>query len=145
VILVVHELVTTLKQEISLLDKDLLIHAIRPHIYRHNFPTGSLNLEVWDSNQRTIAVSSSVAIASIGTENYFHGYIEFPFVEPLKALSTYWVALKASGGYTFSESAYIGWCNDYDLRKVDADYTPNDGVNGALDMEFWVKKRAIRR
>lgn len=144
-ILVVHELVTVLKQEINLLDKDLLVHAIRPHIYRHNSPTGSLHLEIWDENEKTIAQSSSVAIASIGTAAYFHGYVEFPFVEPLKAGSTYWVALKATGGYSFSESAYIGWCNDYDLRKVDADYTPNEGVSAALDMEFWVKKRTFRR
>jgi hypothetical protein len=116
------------------------IYAIRPHIYKHGSPAGSLVLDVLDANGKLIKSSSAVTISSISTANYFHGYVKFDISLPVTSGKTYQIKLRGTG-YTFSASAYIGWCNDFDLRKYTADYSPNTGIDAALDMEIWSGRR----
>lgn len=142
--LVVHELKTILFQEIRVEQKPLQLNAIRPHLYRHLNPAGTLYLELRDEFHNVIETSASLAISAIPSGNYFHGYIRFLMSTNLRANTVYNVVLKSTG-YTFSESAFIGWCNDYDLRKSEATYPGNTGVGAALDMEFWTTDHVVRR
>lgn len=147
--LVIHELRTYVEQEYTIAaDEHIDAVSMRPHLIRFDFPVGTARLQVRDSNKKLIAQSNAVAISDMDLdeplgENYFHGYIRFDINAPLKAGETYWIRLVATG-YTFSESAYLGWCNDFDLRKVPALYTPNDGWSAALDLEIWGRKRSVR-
>jgi hypothetical protein len=143
--LITSELVTTLYQQITIGNFPIQLVAIRPHLLRWLHPTGSLAVQIQDASGQVIATSPAVAISAIGSDNYWHGYQRFDLSTHLKALATYRIALIPSGGYSFSESAYIGWCNDFDLRKVAATYSPNVGINGALDMEIWESRQPIRR
>jgi hypothetical protein len=47
-------------------------------------------------------------------------------------------SLKLVGtGYSFSEPAYVGWCNGYDLGKYDSTTVPADIYQSPLDLEIW--------
>lgn len=136
----VHELVTVLSQEIMTPDRYVHLEAVRPHIYKHLGPSGSFKIQVLDADSNLVAESSTLTAADISASNYFHGYVKFPVKCTLSPSSSYFIQLAATG-YTFSGSAFIGWCNDFDLRKYDAS---GDGVYAPLDMEIWEYKTKLR-
>lgn len=139
--LIIAELTSSLTQKITVGSDPLDLYAIRPHLYKHQVPTGNLFLEVQDDSGKFIKASETIAISALPNDQaYFHGYVRFQISVPLKAATTYSIALKSSGGYAFLESAYIGWCNDYDLRKVSAGFMPNTGFSAPLDLELWAYK-----
>ena len=134
--LVVHELqVLGVKQLVTATKNDSIV-AVRPHLLKFGSPAGSLKLQLLDANSKIISESVSITIASISSQAYFHGYVTFDFAFNVMAGQNYYIKLLGVG-YTFSEGDYIGWCNDYDLRKYDATYIKNNGFYAALDVEFW--------
>lgn len=135
--LIVHELITTLSQDITIGLNHLLCYGIRPHLLKFGNPTGTLTLQLQDAFGKKIQDFETLNISSIPAGNYYHGYIRFQNNVPLKADETYTIALIPGGGYSFSESAYIGWCKDYDLRKAPTAWTPSVGCNAGLDLELW--------
>jgi hypothetical protein len=137
--LIVHELEASgLVQELTA-TKTTNIYAVRPHIYRHNFPTGSLKMQILDTSDNLIGESAEVTIASIGSADFFHGYVRFLFSCGVTKDTSYKFKLVSTGGYSFNESAYIGWCNGYDLGKYDTTYTTSI-INTPLDLEVWERK-----
>lgn len=151
--LIVYELITTVYQEILVGSHDIQLAACRPHLLRFGNPAGSLQMKILDVNGNYIASSDSVAISAIGSydssgslvaSNYWHGYIRFLLTTQLKKATKYRLQLLSSG-YTFSESAYIGWCNDFDLRKVQPTFSPSSGTAAPLDLELWENVDSWRR
>lgn len=136
--LVVHELITTLSQQVTA-TKNFNLSNIRPHIYKHGSPSGSLQILIEDINNKLVASSNIIAISSLSTLAYAHKYYKFDVITPIKLGGIYKITLKGIS-YTFSESAYIGWCLDYDLRKYTATYSPNAGIKSAFDFEGWEEK-----
>lgn len=139
------------EQEITSPDSHSMLSAVRPHLYRHNFPLGSLKIALLDSNKVFLQHSNSVNIADIDIDDgplgraFFHGYVRFDIDYPLVANTNYWLRLDSTG-YSFSESAYIGWVkDDPDHRKYDALYSPNLGMNAPLDVEIWARSRKVRQ
>lgn len=142
-ILQVHELQTELKQKIRA-TANVDTYAVRLHLYRHNLPAGSLFVELRNANNRLIKTSNVITIASIPqTQAYFHGYIRFLISHPLKRDSEYYFALKSTG-YAYSGTDFIGWCNDFDLRRVRSNYAPNAGINAPLGLELWANETITR-
>lgn len=140
--LVVEELLTYLEQKITTPDRPVQLRYLRPHLLKYLNPAGSLTVQLRDAtNSVVLATSDSVTIQSLhdATGPYFHGYVRFSLNAGLLPLTNYWLRLVPSG-YSFSEAAYIAWCKDFDLRKFDADYSPNLGVNSAFDFEPWELK-----
>lgn len=137
--LLVHELQDEVYQTITP-SRNEIVEAIRPHLYKHNFPSGSVVVEVHDNIGCLIAQSDSINIADISDANFYHGYIRFYIKAYLKAGTTYRVVIKAQGGYTFSESAYLGVCNSFDFATYPASYEPSLGVNSPLDIQVWTRK-----
>lgn len=133
---------TQLRQQIRPLI-DLQVEAFRPHLYVEDNPAGSLFMEVQDLNGKTIAASNTVAISSITSATYFHGYVKFDISIGLRKDVSYNIALKPSG-YTYSASTFVGWCNDFDLRKVDTTVPSPIGVSSPLDMEIWTEQQIKR-
>lgn len=143
--LIVDELSTTLDQEF-VATRNQVIKYIRPHLYIHNNPSGSLKLSVYDGGMALIQSSNTMSIADIKldaniTQDYFHGYIRFDFdgfgvVEGDEIT----IRLTASGGYTFSEGNYVGICRDFDLRKYDPTFSPSDGIYSVADYELFESK-----
>lgn len=112
----------------------ITVNALRPHLYISGPPAGSLYMEILNSSSTVIATSETVAISSITSSLFFHGYVRFYIDAILAADTEYSFALRSSGGYTFQESAFVGWCSDYDLRK----YTLGSGLSAnPMDLEIW--------
>lgn len=135
--LVVHELVSSLYQEMTT-TKAVMIAAIRPKLYIHGSPAGSIVIHIRGPLGNLIAESDFVSIASLKTAAYAHKYYRFDVSAFLQAGKTFRVYL-ASTGYTFNESAYVGWCNDFDLRKYDPAYEVATPFNSPLDLEVWTR------
>ncbi len=138
--LIIHELQASgLVQQLTA-TRNVNVVALRPHIYRHNFATGSLSMQVLTTGDVLIAESESVDIADIGTLGYFHGYVRFFIDVGLQKDETYKFKLVGAGGYSFDEAAYIGWANSYDQRKYDLGYVPSSDMSEPLDIEIWERK-----
>ncbi len=137
--LLVDELETSLYQEIQTKHQHMMIGAIRPHLLIFNktgLGAGTLKMQIQDTRGRVIATSETLNIASLSTLDYAHKYYRFYIDAGLRANTTYRIALVAGGGYSFSESAYVGWCNGWEFRQ-NANYSPSDGVNAPKDFELW--------
>lgn len=137
--LVVHELETSgqVRQLITVGSKPKMVYAVRALLFRYLAPAGNLYVEIQDENGKKIATSATVSAATIGTGNYWTGYQRFLVTVALKANTSYYVSLKASG-YTFSELAYIGWCNSWEIKNVfESDYDGAVGMAAPLGVQLW--------
>lgn len=117
--------------------KDMFVIALRPHLYIHGAPTGTVKVQVQDENGRVVAESSTQTITDLKTLAYAHKYALFYINANLVEDSFYRLAVVCGGGYSFSESAYVAVCLDWDNPKTEATYSPSAGFNGALDFEIW--------
>lgn len=135
--LLVHELKTELVQN-SRGDKHNILEAIRLHLYKHNSPSGNLFVEVRDLNNQLVSRSEILPISSISEAPFFHGQVRFYVNAYLIAGNEYRIALCASE-YTFNESAYIGWCADFDFKT----YPRQTEIlmDSPLDYEIWERRQ----
>lgn len=138
--LIVYEMKPQVYQALTA-TKDTLVKAVRPHIYRHLSPSGSIKVQIKSSDGATLlGESEAVAISSIESgSNYFHGYVTLSFNASvwLTAGTTYRIYIVGTGGYSFNESAYVGVCTDFDLRKYTAAYSYTTDYQAPLDIEMW--------
>ncbi len=144
--LIVHELVTTLYQEITVGAFPIMVEAIRPHLLVFNkagLGAGTLTVRILDANGKRVAVSETLNIADLTTLAYAHKYYRFYINAGLRAGATYRVALVAGGGYTFSEAAYIAWCNGWEHRRNSSSYNFGE-ADAPLDFEIWERKEFRR-
>ncbi len=111
--------------------------AIRPHLYVRNIPAGTIKVQVCTEDGTLIVESSAVNFSTITSSNEYHGYVTFYVSAYLKKDVTYKIYVVCGGGYTFSESAYCGVCNDYDLRKYPVESEIVHPMLAPLDFEFW--------
>lgn len=132
----VHELSTELSQDFTAAD-DIDVAYIRPHLLKYGSPTGTLKLEIRGANGDVIYSGATIDISTISAENYFHGFVRFAVNQSFRSGDTFKVVLVAGGGYSFSELAYIGWCNGFDLAVNEASYSNPNGKYAALNAEFW--------
>ena len=117
--------------------ENLNIVSIRPHLYIEDTPAGSLFLQVLDLNKRLIKQSNTVAISSITTATYFHGFVKFDLNLGLQKDQSYYLALKSSG-YTYGASSFVGWCNSFDSARRTENFEVA-GVTAAYELEIWTK------
>lgn len=141
-ILMAHELRTVLQQTITP-SRNLNVEAIRPHLLKYASPAGSLKINIRDANGYLIKSSNTLAISAISAVAYFHGVVQFDVDVALKSGVTYIIEL-ASTGYTYGDSAFIGWCNDFDLRCNDVAFDDDSSISAALRMEIWERKYVSR-
>ena len=143
--LAVEELKTTLTQDILIGVSNLNVEAIRPRLYKHNTATGSVTIEVRDTNGETIKASNTIAISALSAAAFFHGFIQFDINIGLKAETTYQIALVPSGGYSFGESAYVGWVLDHEDPQVGIGYSaPNNGFSSPRSLQLWTRDKLER-
>lgn len=117
------------------------IKYIRLHLMGYNSPSGDLRLRVLKDATSRGSVTQSVSDietqvdADLGTAHAFwHGFVRFEFDSVLVFNESDVIELELTGvnGYTFSESAYIGW------RKEHEDYTNElaDEDSGTFEKPF---------
>lgn len=134
--LIVHEITTSVSQNLTP-EKNTQVTVVRPHLYIHNKPTGTLKVAISQADGTLLGESSEIDIQDMTTLSYFHGYIRFNVSAHLKRDVEYKFSIVASGGYSFSESGYVGVCNDYDLRKYETDQTVEHPLFAPKDLEIW--------
>jgi hypothetical protein len=118
-------------------DKDMFVVALRPHLYIHGSPTGTIKVQVQDAGGKVVAESASQTITDLKTLAYAHKYALFYINANLVEDSFYRLAVVCGGGYAFSEAAYVGVCLDWDNPKTETTYSPGSGYSAALDFEIW--------
>lgn len=121
------------------------VKHLRPHIYKHLAPSGSFYMAITDVFQNVIAASNSLTATQINSANYFHGYVRFDIDAYLPKtvegnFYTYYYLSLRSTGYTYSDSAFIGWCYDYDRAQFDLEYTPVGDLDMPFGCEIWESK-----
>lgn len=141
-ILILHELKTTLDHAMNRNFRVGQLTHFKPHLIRYASPAGSVKVQLLEDDQ-VVAESASRAIAGIGEGTYWHGYVVFQLSAHLKA-NTRYVFRLAAADYEFSESAYLGWCNAFDLSKYRAGVDLSVGVNAPLDVETYSWQRQIK-
>lgn len=143
--LIVEELVTSISQSITVGSGNIATKYLRPYLYKHGTPAGSLYIEIQDENGEKIGVSETITIASItsASNTYFHGWVRFETTIPLKSTETYNVVLKSTG-YTYSASAFVGWCLGWDNAVADADYSPSGDIQKALNLQIFGTKEIVK-
>ena len=134
--LLVHEIYTSVYQSVRP-TKNINIGAIRPHLYIHNVPTGNLKVQICESDGTLLVESPTTNISTISAGNEYHGYVTFYVDAMLLKNTDYLIYVVSGGGYSFNNSAYVGVCNDYDLRKYQPNYTVNHPRFAPLDLEIW--------
>lgn len=134
--LIVSECMPTVYQVITPTDP-IFLYAIRPHLYIHGSPAGTVNVQLQDDNGLVIAESTPVTITSLKTLTYAHAYYRFFITANLIENITYRIAVVCGGGYSFSESAYVGVCHDWDNTKAALSYTADTSIEKPLDIEIW--------
>ena len=118
----------------------LFVVAIRPHLYVHGSPSGTVKVQLLDGNDRVVSTSNSLNLSSLKTLDYSHKYYKFDMNANLAADVSYKIAVVCEGGYSFSESAYVGVCLDWDNTKSELAYTPSGDLQRPLDIEIWERK-----
>lgn len=126
-------------QEVSP-NRNVIVEAIRPHLYVHGNPSGTVKVQIQDASGDLITESEALTIADISNATYFHGKVRFYIDAYLKKDETYRIAIVGASGYSFSESAYVGVCNSFDLSTYDASYAPSVGYQAPLAIEVWERK-----
>lgn len=137
--LIISECKPDTSQEI-MATRPIFINAIRPHLYIHGSPAGTVKVQVQDVNGYMIAESATQSIATLKTEAYAHKYYLFEIDANLMQDGHYRIAVVCGGGYVFSESAYVGVCHDWDNTKSDLSYVAVDSFHKPLDLEIWERK-----
>lgn len=139
--LVVEELRASPLVQSFVIEKRLIVHAVRPYLYTHNFPAGTFTVSLLTSTDDVIAYktfSSSAIYAGLGTVNaYAHAFykIEFDGGLPLVA-GTYKIKLSSSG-YTYISSSYLGWVKEHEDLKVNTTYVITGAEQNPLSFELW--------
>lgn len=134
--LIVHEILTSVSQALTP-NKTKQVSVVRPHLYIHNKPVGTLKVTISQEDGTLIGQSTEIDIQSMTTLPYFHGYIRFDVSAHLKRDVKYVFSVVAGGGYSFSENGYVGVCNDFDLRKYDLSAPITHPKYAPLDVEVW--------
>lgn len=141
--LVVEELVTTLTQELTLSFRPRAhISHVRPYLYVHNTPAGTFTLSIRDSLSNVLSsgtfTAQDIYDGLATTNDYAHAYFRVTFASVVPAPPGNYSLHLSSSGYTFSESAYLGWVREHEDLKVPITYTPANDFGNPLSYEIWV-------
>ena len=142
------ELVTTLDADVTP-TRNMDITQISLRLLRHNTTTGTLSIQVRDSNSKIIASSSSVTISAMASLSYAVVDTPFPISVKLQKDLNYKIRLVPAGGYSFSSNNHIGWLQDTDYetdseRRVAITYANGRGFSGPFDYLPFEKRLVVR-
>lgn len=126
--LLVDRINTSLEQEITVdITKRAHLAAIIPYLYLHNSPAGTFTLDFKKGADVLYSysfTSNNVKFLMNITDDYAHVF--YPIIPgilvPLES-GSYSVKITASGGYSPTETSYLGWVKQYDNIQNGLDYT----------------------
>lgn len=140
--ILVEELKTTLTHTATAVRR-MSIQALRPYIYKHLSPSGSFTLSLKQGGSTlgsaTFTSADIEAIDGVTALNYFHGAYKVEFTDPVIVNRGEFEIELSHSGYTFAESAYLGWIREHERIINPFTSTGNDAEN-PLAVEIWVNK-----
>jgi len=138
--LVVEELKGELSQVFSPFRR-LLVVAVRPYLYAHNFPAGTFKLQLIDADDVVAGEQTFTAediYTGLNTTNaYAHAYLRVQFPSPVSLPPGDYLMVITSTGYTFSENSYLAWVKEYEDKKVNTTYIISGAEDNPLSFELW--------
>lgn len=145
--LIVDELITELFQDITYSSSErAIIASIMPYLMMYNAPTGTFTFSVL--NGSTVLFSKTFTSADIKaslntTSNYAHVFFPIVPTEQVELEKGTYRFKLTSSGYTFSESAYIGWIRQHEDLSLPLGYAPADDYSNPLSVRIKVYKRYL--
>lgn len=139
--IVVEPLKSSLEQTFNA-KKRTQIHSISAWIYKHLSPAGAFKIEIWQAGAK-LTESDPVTSSDIETNtnstnlNYYHGYYRFLFSGAAFVNEGDFILKLVQTGYTYSDSAYLGWVKPHESITVDLDYTPVDAKENPFGVQIW--------
>lgn len=124
--------------------KNLNVVALRPHLWIQGAPGGTVKMQILDTSSKVIAESAARTVAGMKTLTYSHGFFYFAINAHLKKDTPYLIGLRSGGGYTYSDTNFVAWCNAFDLGRQNPSYSNNVGINAPLNCEIWTKNMVSR-
>ena len=140
--LVVEELRTSIDQDFTPKRVTNAV-AFRPNLYIAGSPSGSLKITVLDGSTEIASVTQTIADirANLGNPNYVHGVIRFTLSEIIRlSRDTYTLRLEGTGGYSYSNSDYVGWVQNHENLINEPDTTPTSDLLNPYGFELWSYK-----
>lgn len=136
--LFIDELITTLSQKVRS-NKKVQVRHIRPHLFLHNNPTGTLKVQICSDDGTLIAESNSVDMSNITDAVAYHGYVKFDVSAYLMENTWYTVKIVPSS-YTYASGSYTAVCLDAGLKKYSYSSEIRTPLLAPLDLEIWSLK-----
>lgn len=116
--LVVDELQTTLTQNFTIdLNRRFELTAVRPYLLMYNSPSGTFTLSLKEgaTTHASVNFTSAEIKSDLSTSNdYAYLWKTLQFSNPVFLSKGSYSLVLSSSGYTFSESAYLGWIKEHE-------------------------------
>ena len=143
----VQELKASALSQTIAVTSDILVKTVRLHLYKHNSPSGTFTMQITDNSDNvitskglTVSEMQSSGSAAL-SQNLYRGYISFELSQPVALRAGTFKIKLTSSGYTFAESAYIGWLKDWDDTKPSiTDASTPKPADSPFDFEIYSLK-----
>jgi len=129
-------------EQVLTLEKDILINAIRPYIYKHNSPAGTIRMAIW-KNAAEIAYGelTSTEMENLDDDlanfDFAHGHMRFDLNRFVRLRKGEYTIKMSSTGYTFSESAYFGWVKAHEDIRYSINGVSQNAFENPYTVELW--------
>jgi len=95
----------------------LQVQAVRPYLYLHNDPTGSIKVAIKYDGQKiaskTLTVAEILNLAELPAGQYHYGFFTFDIEAVLNIKTEY--QIEVSGvGYGYDPNSYFGWIKPHE-------------------------------
>jgi hypothetical protein len=142
--LLVEELKTSLSEGFILSNTQRYqIAAILPHLYIHNEPSGNFTFTLKKGANTIFSKTFNVTQIKSTIENALDfSHLWLPIIPdlPTQVESGEYLFELTASGYTFNESAYIGWCRNFEEMSFKGDFGQFNSDENNLQLRLKTKE-----
>jgi hypothetical protein len=106
-----------LAQNFEVTDRLQLV-AIRPWLYLHNDPVGSIKVSLKFGAEtiasKTLTVAEILTLANLPAGRYHHGFFTFDLEAVLNIKTTYQITVEGADGYAYDPDKYFAWIKPHE-------------------------------
>lgn len=139
--LVVAPLRTDLSQTISVQENKIInLAGIRPYLYLHNSPTGTVDLNIKYS--ATTIATKTFDLAQVKTDlgtadDYMRVWYRVQFDDVVNLNEGQYDIELSSNTYSFSSSSYVAWVQEHEYLTNTLGYTPAGDQENPFSLQLW--------
>ena len=123
-------------------EKNILINAIRPYIYKHRRPLGTFKVSIW-KGARELAFGELTSAEMedqdprLGANDFAHGHMRFDLNRFVNLRKGEYIIKMSSTGYSFSEADYFGWVKAHEDIRYSINGIPQNAFENPYTVELW--------